>query len=244
MPEIDLDSDEVLGYLDNCPTIPNPNQEDIDLDLIGDACDAYPNEPCDPVGELPPSTATLGASQNNSCEGWSGVSQPGDNLQSAVLTKADLSFANLDGALLSNATLIGANLANASLMNGQLGFANLNSAIMTDCNLTSSNLAFASLDSANLTNADMSFANLVDAKLVNADLKGADLSSANLTAALYDESTVFPSGDIWDVPPWGLDGGVEPWNAGMIPVPEPSAGSLLLFGVMGLAGLWAMKRSD
>jgi hypothetical protein len=62
-------------------------------------------------------------------------------------------------------------------------------------------------------------------------------------ASEYDESTVSSSGDTYDVPPCGLDGGITPWDAGMIPVPEPSAGSLPLFGSMGLAGLWAMKRS-
>ena len=89
---------------------------------------------------------------------------------------------------------------------------------------------------------------LIDANLTNADLSGADLIGADLTGtillgALYDESTLFPSGNTYDNPPWGLDGGIEPWNAGMIPAPEPSIGLLLFFGAMGLAGLAAMKRS-
>ena len=49
------------------------------------------------------------------------------------------------------------------------------------------------------------------------------------------------SGNTYDNPPWGLDGGIEPWNAGMIPAPEPSVGLMLLFGALGLAGLAAMK---
>lgn len=40
---------------------------------------------------------------------------------------------------------------------------------------------------------------------------------------------------------WGMDGGIEPWNAGMIPVPASSVGLLLLFGAMGLTGLSALK---
>jgi hypothetical protein len=151
----------------------------------------------------------------------SGVSQPADDLQSAVLTKADLSFSNLNGALLGNATLIGASFDGASLVN--------------------TNMSNANLDSAILTNALMSFSILSGADLSNADLTSADVSSATLTGAQYDEFTVFPSGNTYDIPPWGLDGGIEPWNAGMIPTPEPSFGLMLIVGALGLAGLAVMK---
>ncbi len=40
----DLDSDGVFDSCDNCPTIPNPNQDDLDGDLIGDICDVCPQE--------------------------------------------------------------------------------------------------------------------------------------------------------------------------------------------------------
>jgi len=182
---------------------------------------APPTE-CEFIGSLPRSTVMLAAFQDNTCENWSGISQPGEDLQSAVLTKADLSFSNLNGTVLANATLIGANLNGASLFNV--------------------NMSSANLDSAILTNADLSFANLDDANLVNADLTGADLSSANLTGALYDEFTIFPSGNTYDIPPWGLDGGISPWNAGMIPTPEPSLGLMLLFGSGALAGFASRRR--
>ena len=35
----DLDGDGVEKYLDNCPNVSNPNQQDADNDTIGDACD-------------------------------------------------------------------------------------------------------------------------------------------------------------------------------------------------------------
>ncbi|PYS95115.1 MAG: hypothetical protein DMF50_10155 [Acidobacteria bacterium] len=47
-PEQDLDGDGVPDAVDNCPTIPNPDQADCDGDGVGDACDAVP---C-PVPEL------------------------------------------------------------------------------------------------------------------------------------------------------------------------------------------------
>jgi hypothetical protein len=87
-----------------------------------------------------------------------------------------------------------------------------------------------------LSGADLAFADLS-----GADLSGSNVSGTELFGAQYDESTLFPSGNTWDNPPWGLDGGIEPWNAGMIPTPEPSVGVLLLFGALGLAGLASLK---
>ena len=58
-----------------------------------------------------------------------------------------------------------------------------------------------------------------------------------LVGAYYDGTTSFPSGDTDQTPPWGLDGGASPWEAGMRPVPEPSLGIALLIGAPGLAGM-------
>jgi hypothetical protein len=39
---IDADSDGVCGDVDNCPTVPNPDQTDSDGDELGDACECSP----------------------------------------------------------------------------------------------------------------------------------------------------------------------------------------------------------
>jgi hypothetical protein len=66
-PELDLDSDGVLDLCDNCPEIPNPDQEDSDGDGIGDAC--APSTGCVDLG-MPCDPAI----PDHCCEG---VCQPG-----------------------------------------------------------------------------------------------------------------------------------------------------------------------
>ena len=109
-------------------------------------------------------------------------------------------------------------------------------------------LSRAGLELVDLTLANLSGALLVDADLTDADLSGTDLTGADLTGAIlfgsqYDEFTIFPSGDTYELPPWDLPNDTTPWDAGMIPTPEPSLGSMLIFGAAGLIGLAAMKRN-
>lgn len=40
----DGDNDGIADDADNCPSDPNPTQEDTDLDLLGDACDPFPTD--------------------------------------------------------------------------------------------------------------------------------------------------------------------------------------------------------
>jgi len=110
-----------------------------------------------------------------------------------------------------------------------------------NADLSNSDIHGTYLVSASLIGTDLTDANLTGAYLIDTDLTGANLTNASLHAVLYDENTVFPSGDIWDAPPWGLDGGIPPWDAGMIPVPEPTSGLMLAVGSLALA---VMGRRD
>lgn len=216
-PDRDSDRDAVFDGADNCPLDPNPDQEDLDADGLGDPCDPFPDDPCNVAGSQPKSTTVLAAFQDNTCENWSGISQPASNLESAVLRKADLSGANLNGSVLLNVSFVDANLTGAQLVNTQLRNTNLSGANCTGANLSFSTLLGANLSGANLTSVNFGF--------------------ASLSGATYDEGTRFPSGGHYDVPTWGLPSGVSPWDAGLIPTPEPSVALQVLVGAIGIAGL-------
>ena len=64
----DNDEDDVPDIADNCPCDHNPNQEDRDLDLIGDVCDPFPddrdNEKAQCAADLAQALADLEECQN------------------------------------------------------------------------------------------------------------------------------------------------------------------------------------
>ncbi len=149
-----------------------------------------------------------------------------------ILSNVDLSGTDLTGVDLSGAALDGADLTNATLDGGTLA---------------GTFFILATLDGASLAGADLGGAALDGASLLGASLTGADLTGATVqstvwTGATYDETTVFPSGNAWDTPPYGLDGGITPWDAGMVPVPEPALGVMLAAGCLALAGLRRARR--
>jgi hypothetical protein len=49
VPAADSDSDGLANLIDNCPSQANANQQDTDLDRIGDVCDLLPNVPSTPA---------------------------------------------------------------------------------------------------------------------------------------------------------------------------------------------------
>jgi hypothetical protein len=57
----DSDGDGILDGFDHCPDDVNPNQEDADLDQVGDACDPFPD---DPENDLAQCEVDLAASED------------------------------------------------------------------------------------------------------------------------------------------------------------------------------------
>jgi hypothetical protein len=41
---VDIDNDGIPNGEDNCPSTPNPDQDDLDRDGVGDACDSCPGD--------------------------------------------------------------------------------------------------------------------------------------------------------------------------------------------------------
>ncbi|AFZ21509.1 pentapeptide repeat-containing protein [Allocoleopsis franciscana] len=107
----------------------------------------------------------------------------GADLSGADLINADLINANLSGADLSGADLINADLSGADLINADLSGADLSGADLINANLSSAQLCGADLINANLSGADLINANLSGTDLINANLSGANLSGANLRYA-------------------------------------------------------------
>ena len=136
------------------------------------------------------------------CPSWGGSDvhsysgpnlEPGADMDSANLIRADLYLAslnstNLTGADLRDASLRYASLREATLSDATLYDADLEYADLTEADLSGAHLSFADLEDAhldgtNLYYADLSFANLHGAELNNADLTGAKLKRAEMSNA-------------------------------------------------------------
>lgn len=112
-----------------------------------------------------------------------GINLENTNLRGADLENVDLRNADLRGAKLENANLLNANLADAKLENVDLRDANLKSTNLVGAKLMNANLRGAKLENADLRSARLENANLRSATLQNANLSGARLENASLVNA-------------------------------------------------------------
>jgi uncharacterized protein YjbI with pentapeptide repeats len=112
------------------------------------------------------------------------------NLKDTNLKNTDLRGANLENVDLRNADLRDANLENANLENADLRGADLENVDLRNANLKSTNLVGAMLRDANLKGATLKNADISNARLENANLKNCDLQNANLINARLENSSL------------------------------------------------------
>ncbi|MFO7604130.1 MAG: pentapeptide repeat-containing protein [Gammaproteobacteria bacterium] len=121
-----------------------------------------------PENALADCTAKAGPGVNWSHCRMSGMQQPNQNLEAAIMESTDLSGANFYAA----------NLRKARLSYADLGGAHLRLAEFTQ----------ASLKGASLRSADVSQASFVEADLSYADLTGASITDTNFSRAILDHA--------------------------------------------------------
>ena len=114
--------------------------------------------------------------------------------------RANLKYANLEGADFRGVNLKYANLYGANLYDANLKDANLELANLYGANLEEANLYGANLEEANLECVSLEGANLKLAHLEGASLEGASLEGANLYCANLDEKEKFRLGQILKEP--------------------------------------------
>jgi uncharacterized protein YjbI with pentapeptide repeats len=141
------------------------------------------------------------------------ASLDGAHLEGADLTDAHLERASLNRAHLEKADLTGAHLEGARLFEARLEGAHLADAHLEGAHLTDAHLEGAHLFGAHLENADLTGAHLEDARLFGAHLEGADLTDATglaqdqIDEACGDAATQLPKGlsrpEHWTAPKQG-----------------------------------------
>jgi len=121
----------------------------------------------------------------------------GANFTAANLTGADLFMANFYDTKFQMATLEGANLFMVNLESANLRRANLRGASLVQTNLQKAMMQEADLGGADLTMSNLQRANLRMANLRGTNLYGANLWGVNLHGAIFDNTTVLPSGETY-----------------------------------------------
>jgi hypothetical protein len=111
------------------------------------------------------------------------------DLETANLTKAELSEAHLIVANLSEAHLALANLSKADLRRANLSGADLHAANLSEAKLSRANLVRADLHGANLSVVNLSEANLGGANLSKANFFGANLGEVNFSSTNLIEAS-------------------------------------------------------
>lgn len=135
--------------------------------------------------------------------GSSGISIENQNgyhldLSGAALTflrleRADLRFANLEGAYLDNVHLPYCKLTDAILIQASLTMANLRFAYLNDSDLTKARLQGANMARAELDRANCYEALLTDAVLHGSSLQQTDLSGAEVSAVDFSHNGLDPA---------------------------------------------------
>jgi uncharacterized protein YjbI with pentapeptide repeats/energy-coupling factor transporter ATP-binding protein EcfA2 len=105
-----------------------------------------------------------------------------------LLSKADLSGANLQEADISEANLTEANLSRANLQSANLWKTNLTKANFLETDLSKANFSEANIDGAKLLKANLQGAKLVKTFMRDSYLQGADLREADLSGADIDRA--------------------------------------------------------
>ena len=126
---------------------------------------------------------------------WFSDETEGIDLHGAILKKANLSEAHLEGVFLWEAHLEGAFLGEAHLGGAVLGWARLEGADLGWAHLEGAHLGWAHLERAflrlaHLEGAFLGWAHLEEAHLWQAHLEGADLLGAHLKGAMLREANL------------------------------------------------------